>query len=307
MVLRPLQASDQKGDAAVMTRLAIGLIRLVALLPLPWVRWIGKLVGLAIWLVVGKRRAVVDANLRACFPQLGQEQHGRMVRAVFEHFAQAWMDRGWLWHGSERLLRQRLNLVGQDLDIDLLRGKEPVLAFAPHFMGLDAGWTALALHLRRPLATLYTRQANASADAWVAQGRQRLGDVRLFQRLDGPKPLLASLRAGSLLYLLPDMDFGPRDCVFVPFFGVAAATVTSLSRFAKLGRAKVMPVLTQMTPKGYDVHVMPVWPDFPSHDALADSIRMNRWLEEQVLAMPEQYYWLHRRFKTRPPGEASIY
>ena len=307
MVLRSLQESDQKGDSAVMTRLAIGLIRLVALLPLPWVRCIGKLVGQAIWLAVGKRRVVVDANLKACFPQLGQEQRGRMVRAVFEHFAQAWMDRGWLWHSSERRLRKRLNLIGEESDIEILRGNEPVVVFAPHFIGLDAGWTALALHLRRSLATLYTRQANSGADAWVVQGRKRFGDVRLCQRLDGPKPLLASLRNGSLLYLLPDMDFGPRDSVFVPFFGVATATVTSLSRFAKLGRAKVVPVLAQMTPYGYDVRVMPAWPDFPSQDALADTIQMNRWLEEQVLAIPEQYYWLHRRFKTRPPGEASIY
>lgn len=307
MVLRPLQKSGQTGCAAVITRLAIGAIRLVALLPLPWLRWLGSALGHGVWIVVGPRRAVVDANLRVCFPQLDQAQRRRMVRAVFVRFAQAWLDRGWLWHGSEQLLRQRLSLQGQNQDIAVLSGKEPVLVFAPHFIGLDAGWTALALHLRRPLATLYTRQSNAIADAWVAQGRQRLGEVRLFQRLDGPKPLLASLRAGSLLYLLPDMDFGARDSVFVPFFGVPAATVTSLSRFAKLGRAKVAPVLTRMTPDGYVVQVMPAWSDFPSEDALADTARMNRWLEEQVQADPQQYYWLHRRFKTRPPGAASIY
>lgn len=291
----------------MITRLAIGAIRLVAMLPLPWVRWLGSVVGHVVWMVVGKRRAVVDANLRICFPQLGQTQRMHMVRTVFVRFAQAWMDRGWLWHGGEQLLRQRLSLRGQDRDIALLRGKERVLVFAPHFIGLDAGWTTLALHLRRPLATLYTRQSNAIADAWVAQGRQRWGEVRLFQRMDGPKPLLASLHAGSLLYLLPDMDFGPRDSVFVPFFGVPAATVTSLSRFAKLGRAKVVPVLARMTPNGYEVQVMPAWPEFPSDDALADTVRMNRWLEEQVQADPQQYYWLHRRFKTRPPGASSIY
>ena len=291
----------------MITRLAIGAIRLAALLPLPWLRWLGKLVGQVVWLVVGKRRAVVDANLRICFPQLGQAQRRRLVRTVFVRFAQAWMDRGWLWHGSEPLLRQRLRLLGQDRDIALLRGKEPMLVFAPHFVGLDAGWTALALHLRRPLATLYTRQSNAISDAWVAQGRQRFGEVRLFQRFDGPKPLLASLRAGALLYLLPDMDFGPRDSVFVPFFGVPAATVTSLSRIARLGRAKVVPVMARMTGNGYEVQVMPAWSDFPSDDALADTVRMNRWLEEQVQADPSQYYWLHRRFKTRPPGETSVY
>jgi Kdo2-lipid IVA lauroyltransferase/acyltransferase len=291
----------------MITRLAIAAIRLLSMLPLPWVRRLGSVVGHVVWIVVAKRRAVVDVNLRICFPLLEHAQRRRLVRTVFVRFAQAWMDRGWLWHGSEQLLRQRLSLCGQDQDIALLRGKQPVLVFAPHFIGLDAGWTTLALYLRRPLATLYTRQSNAIADAWVAQGRQRWGEVRLFRRIDGPKPLLTSLRAGSLLYLLPDMDFGPRDSVFVPFFDVPVATVTSLSRFARLGRAKVVPVLARMTPEGYQAQVMPAWSDFPSDDALADTVRMNRWLEEQVQADPQQYYWLHRRFKTRPPGESSIY
>ncbi len=290
-----------------MTHLAIWAIRFVALLPLSWLRWIGTLLGYLLWLGVGKRRAVVQANLDACFPAIGREERRRMCRRVFVRFAQSWLDRGWIWHASEDLLRRRLKLVGRDQDIVLLGGNESVLVFAPHFFGLDAAATAVTLHLRRPLASIYTRQSNAVADAWIAKGRKRLGGVFLYRRLDGPKPLIAALRAGSLLYLLPDMDFGPRDSVFTPFFGMQAATVPSLSRFAKLGRAKVVPVWARMMRWGYEVQVMPAWSGFPSDDALADTARMNCWLEEQVRANPDQYYWLHRRFKTRPPGETSIY
>lgn len=290
-----------------MTRLAIAAMRLAGLLPLSWVRLLGRMLGCLLWALAAPRRKVVAANLKACFPHLGTQERGRLNRAVFVRFAQAWMDRGWLWHGSEALLKRRLRLTGRPQDLQVLHGREPALAFAPHFFGLDAGWTALALHLPRPLATLYTRQSNPVADAWVARGRQRLGDVRLHQREEGPKPLLSALRAGALLYLLPDMDFGPRDSIFVPFFGVSAATVTSLSRFAKLGRARVIPVLARMDPDGYEVQVLPAWPDFPSSDPNADAARMNRALEDYVNERPDEYYWVHRRFKTRAPGEPPLY
>jgi KDO2-lipid IV(A) lauroyltransferase len=115
------------------------------------------------------------------------------------------------------------------------------------------------------------------------------------------------VEAGEALYLLPDMDFGTHGAEFVPFFGVNAATVTSLSRFARLCKAKVMTLSNRMTPKGYEVNFSSVWTDFPSRDAKADTKRMNRELQELVLATPDQYYWVHKRFKTRPPGEPSVY
>ena len=110
-----------------------------------------------------------------------------------------------------------------------------------------------------------------------------------------------------MFYLLPDMDFGPSDSVFVPFFGVPAATLPSVPRFARLGRAKVITVLPRITPQGYTVELMPAWKDFPGDDAVADTALMNRRLEGFIATMPEQYYWVHKRFKTRPPGETGVY
>jgi KDO2-lipid IV(A) lauroyltransferase len=179
--------------------------------------------------------------------------------------------------------------------------------FAPHFVGLDAGWTALTAQLPRRFTTIYTDQSDKVLDAWILAGRQRFGASRLFGRVEGVKTIVAALRAGDPLYLLPDMNFGPEESVWVPFYGVPAATVPSLSRFAKLGRAKVVPVLTRMTPQGYEVQILPAWTDFPSADPVADTALMNLRLQAYIDTMPDQYFWVHKRFKDRPPGEAGVY
>ncbi len=159
----------------------------------------------------------------------------------------------------------------------------------------------------RRFTTIYTNQADQVVDAWILAGRQRFGQPRLFGRIDGVKTIVAALRAGEPLYLLPDMNFGVEESVFVPFYGVPAATVPSLSRFAKLGRAKVVPLVTRMTPRGYAVQVMPAWQDFPTDDVVADTALMNQRLQAFIDTMPDQYFWVHKRFKDRPPGAPPVY
>ena len=188
-----------------------------------------------------------------------------------------------------------------------LQDTAPVVIFAPHFVGLDAGWTALTQQLPRHFTTIYTDQANKVIDSWILAGRQRFGHAHLFGRADGVKTIVATLRTGDPLYLLPDMNFGPEDSVFVPFYGVPAATVPSLSRFAKLGRAKVVPVISRMTSQGYDVQVFPAWTDFPSSDVVADTALMNQRLQTYIDTMPDQYFWVHKRFKDRPEGGQGVY
>jgi KDO2-lipid IV(A) lauroyltransferase len=188
-----------------------------------------------------------------------------------------------------------------------LDGVAPLVLFAPHFVGLDAGWTALTQQLPRRFTTIYTRAAQPGLDAWIQAGRQRFGGARLFARIDAAKPVLAALRAGEPLYLLPDMNFDVIDSVFVPFFGVPAATLPSLSRFARLGRARVVPVLSRLTRTGYEVQVLPAWTDVPSDDLQVDTALMNQRLAAYITTMPEQYYWVHKRFKDRPPGTPPVY
>lgn len=279
-------------------------MRLIAPLPLSWVRTLGAGLGQLLYLLVARRRKVVMANLAACFPQRSLQERRQWTRQVFVYFVQAWFDRAWLWHGKPETVRQRLKLMGA---VHELAGSAPTVIFAPHFFGLDAGGTAMNLYVDRAMTSIYSPQSNPKVDAWIHAGRLRFGRARLFYRHEGLKPIVSALRSGELLYLLADMNFDPKESVFVPFFGVTAATVPSLSRFARLGRAKVVPVTARLTATGYDIEVHPAWADFPSGDLVADTAFMNHWLEGVINTMPTQYYWVHRRFKDRPQGAPSVY
>ena len=286
------------------TKFGLLFLRALSYLPLSWLRALGAGLGAVLMVVIPSRRRVVQANLRVCFAHLSDAERDVLTRQTFVYFAQAWLDRSWLWHRSAACIQARVQLTGE---VSSLLMPQPTVLFAPHFVGLDVGWTALTLQLPLRFTTIFTPQSNAAVDAWVAEGRQRFGQVRLFRREDGVKPIVSALRQNELLYLLPDMNFGPSESIFVPFYGEQAATVPSLSRFAKLGRARVMPVITRMTSTGYEVVVHPAWTDFPTDDAEADTAAMNQRLEVFINAMPAQYFWVHKRFKTRPPGAPSIY
>lgn len=284
--------------------LGLILLRGLGYLPLSWLRALGAGLGCVLWWAIPSRRHVVRTNLQVCFPRLSAVERDVLGRQTFVYFAQAWLDRSWLWHRPAACIQSRVQLTGE---VAALSDATPTVLFAPHFMGLDVGWTALTLNLPLSFTTIFTPQSNAAVDAWVAKGRQRFGHVRLFRREDGVKPIVSALREHALLYLLPDMNFGPSESIFVPFYGEPAATVPSLSRFAKLGRARVMPVITRMTPEGYEVVVYPAWQDFPTDDAQVDTATMNQRLEAFINTMPAQYFWVHKRFKTRPPGLTELY
>lgn len=294
------------GDWAVglLTEAGIAFMKALAFLPLAWIRVLGAVLGRVLYRLVASRRRIVLINLAACFPALSSAEREQLARRTFICFSQAWLDRSWLWHAPEAWVRRRVRLTGA---VDELAGTAPTVVFLPHFVGLDAVLPAVAMAMARPSISIYTDQSNQRVDQWILRGRRRFGLLGLFGRIDGVKPVVAALRQGRPLYLLPDMDFGPDESVFVPFYGVQAATVPSLSRFARLGRAKVVPVLPRLTDRGYEVHVLPAWNDFPGRDAVLDTARMNACLQEYIATMPEQYFWVHKRFKTRPDGEASMY
>jgi KDO2-lipid IV(A) lauroyltransferase len=279
-------------------------MKLIAPLPLAWVRAGGWLLGWLLYLIVVPRRHVVRRNLALCFPEMTAWQRERLAQRHFVRFAQAWLDRSWIWHGDSETVRRRLVLTGA---LRELGGAEPAVVFAPHFVGMDAGWTALTQQVPRKFVGIYTQQANRILDAWALEGRNRFSSGRPFGRADGVHALASALRRGEVLYLLPDMNFGPEESIFVPFYGVPAATVPSLSRFARLGRAKVVPVVARMTPAGYEVQVHAAWAGFPTGDIHADTALMNERLRGFIDEMPEQYYWVHKRFKTRPAGEPPVY
>lgn len=285
-------------------RFGVWLMGMLGRLPLRWLRALGWVLGRLMFVLAVPRRRIALRNLELCFPQMPAAQRKALARQNFVVFCQTWLDRGWLWSAPEAVVRQRVKLQGA---LQELEGDTPTIVFAPHFYSMDAGGLTLPLYTTRAFTSIFSTHPNPVVDDWFMGGRQRFGDVRMLNRADGVKPIISSLRKGGLLYLLPDMDFGKNDSVFVPFYGVTAATIPSLSRFARLGRAKVIGMYTRLTPEGYVADITPAWENFPTADAVADTARMNRELQRWIDTMPAQYYWVHRRFKTRPEGEPSLY
>lgn len=287
------------------SQVGVGSMRVLAKLPLPVLRGLGKVVGRILFVLAGQRRKIALRNLELCFPEVPEAQRRAWAKETFEVFCQTFLDRSWLWFGSEELVRSRVKLEGA---IEELDGATPTIIFAPHFYGMDAGGLALPLNTQREFTSIFATNPDPVLDDWFMAGRQRFGHVRMLNRADGVKPIISCLRKGGLLYLLPDMDYGKNDSVFVPFFAVEnTATIPSLSRFARLGKAKVVALYNRMTPEGYVAQLTPAWENFPTDDHVADTARMNRELEASIMTMPAQYYWVHKRFKTRPPGEPSYY
>ena len=286
-----------------MSRAALFTLWLLHWLPLPAVRAAGTLLGALLHTLAGARRRVAERNLSLCLPEQTAPARARLVRDVVRHFAQSVVDRALLWHGSADRLRRLIALHGAH-HLQALEGK-PVILLAPHFVGMDAAWTRLTLE--RKMAGTYARQTNPVFDAALYRGRTRFNGALALARQDGVRAALRELKNGLPLYILPDMDFGARDAVFAPFFGVPAATVTAASRMARITGARVMPVVSKMTPQGYEVTIHPPWDNFPGASDDEDAQRMNAFIEAEVRVNLDQYHWLHKRFKTRPPGEAQVY
>ena len=291
-------------SAAVLTWIGIGLMYVLAFMPLRLVRALGFALGWALYAMVGSRRRVVMTNLTLCFKELSAQQIKRLTRQTFVYFAQAWLDRSWVWHAPPSWLLRRVRMTGA---VDEVLGNGPTVMFTPHFVGMDAAWAGMVLRYPRQSVAIYTDQSNKQIDRWILKGRGRFGHMRLLGRASGVKPVVKAIRAGEPLYLLPDMDFGLNESIFVPFYGVQTATVPSLSRFARLGLAKVVPAVVTMTPYGYELRIHPAWPNYPTGDVVADTALMNQHLESYINQNPAQYYWVHKRFKTRPDGQPEVY
>ena len=287
------------------SRLIFFLMWLVHFLPMAVIAAIGNAVGAAAFWLIPERRRVTRVNLAKCFPQMDPRERERLARAHFRAFCRSFVERGILWWAP----RERIERIVRIEGLEHLRalGGAPAILLVPHFVGLDAGGTRLSCEINA--VSMYANQKDAKFNELLMRGRSRFGDQRLLSRQEGIRATLAAMREGRPFYYLPDQDYGPRDAVFVPFFGVPAATVPGLSRIARVAGAKVLPCVTRMLPGGggYVLRFEPPWDNFPTRDVLADTRRMNEYIERRVLEMPEQYLWIHKRFKTRPAGEARFY
>jgi Kdo2-lipid IVA lauroyltransferase/acyltransferase len=286
-------------------RIGLALIWLLHFLPPGVLAPVGDALGLLLYVLARSRRQVVLTNLKLCFPHLDAAAHRSLARRHFRAFTRSLLDHGVLWWGSKSRIQRMVRIEG--LEHWRAVAHRPVIWLAPHFVGLDMGGSRIITEWHA--ASMYSQQKDPVFDGILLHGRTRFIKPVLFARQDGVRAVVRTIREGIPFYYLPDMDLGARDSLFVPFFGVPAATVTGLSRLAELGRAVVVPAVTRQLPagSGYTLRFFPAWENFPSGDPAADTRRMNAFIEERVREMPEQYYWLHKRFKTRPPGEPSPY
>ena len=251
------------------------------------------------------RRRVTLVNLKLCFPEKTEAERERIGRGVFENLARSTLELGRVWYSPVEDALANVTLLDKH-HIDVWRGKAPVIVLAPHFVGLDMGGTRFSQEYPE-VFSMYSEQKNKVFDRALRRARQRFNNATLITRQQGMRPVLKALKAKRPFYYLPDMDFGAKDAVFVDFFGVKTATVTAMSRLAGITGAKIVPLVTRQTADGYEARFYPAWEDYPTSDAEADARRLNAFLEERVLEMPDQYFWVHKRFKTRPPGEPSFY
>jgi Kdo2-lipid IVA lauroyltransferase/acyltransferase len=284
-------------------RLVLAFLWCLRWLPPAWVRALARVMGSLLY-HFGRRRITL-INLRLCFPEKTEAERIEIGRRVFQNLARATLELGRLWYAPVDVALANIRMVDRDI-VDDIRGKQPIILLAPHFVGLDIGGAKVSATYPDTFS-MYSEQKNKVFDAALRRARERFGDPLLVTRQQGLRPVLKALKQGKPFYYLPDMDFGAKDALFVPFFGAPAATVTAMSRLAEITGAKVVPCITRQCETDYEVRFYPAWDNFPSGDLEADTRRMNAFIEDRIREMPDQYFWVHKRFKTRPPGEPSVY
>jgi KDO2-lipid IV(A) lauroyltransferase len=303
--MKPAVPENLLRPSLLLVWLGVGFLWLLHWLPLPIQAALGDALGWLLALKPGKRRHIVATNLALCFPDTPKAIRQRWLQQTFQASMRAALEHGLLWWGSEARLRRLIRIDNPEAARG--DGVRPVIWLAPHFVGLDMGGVRLTMD--HSIASMYASAKDPVTDKYMRHGRTRFSDIVLIARHEGIKSTLHAIKSGRPFYYLPDQDHGRLNAVFVPFFGTPAATVSALPRLAKLTGAQVIPVITRQLPggQGYRVRFYPPWDHYPSGDLDADVARMNAFIEDRIREMPPQYLWLHRRFKTRPAGEASLY
>ncbi len=288
------------------TWLGLALLRLCVLLPYPLLLLLGRTLGTLMYALVPSRRHVARTNLRLCFPELDERARERLVRATFRSAAISIFENALSWWGGDRRLRRLYRIEGlEHYETARAQGKGIIL-LGGHYTTLEISGRFLAYHIAG-LQPIYKRAHNPLYEAVMVGMRKRLFDD-LLDSTD-MRTIVRNVKAGKVVWYAPDQDFGRERSVFAPFMGVATATLTTTARLARLTGAPLVPYYSERLPglQGYRVKLLPALTDFPSGDDLLDATRVNQVLERQVRATPEQYLWIHRRFKTRPAGEPDLY
>ena len=288
-------------------RLLVALLWLLQHLPLAWLAPLGRGFGAVLHAFGHRRRRIARRNIDLCFPERSDAERAALVREHFALLGRSLLERGLLWYASPQRIRGLIHVEG---DIGLAeRSPRPVMWLVPHFLALEVAGAAVQLFQTRTGIDLYRPQRSPYLERVLKAGRLRFGRGECYPRGTSIRTLIKRIRDGCPLFYMPDQDFGARESVFVPFFGVPTATLEAPSKLARLLDMVVQPVIAEMLPggQGWRVRFLPPLQDWPCDDVTADAARLNAFIEAQVRQMPAQYLWVHQRFKTRPPGEPPLY
>ena len=288
-----------------LTWLGFAFWRLAVTLPYPLIIYLGRKLGLLMYFVKGYRYEIAKTNLKLCFPDMPELEQKKLLRDNFISYGIAFFEVGIAWWWSTRRLKNITQLEGLE-HIDNLNGKGALL-MAIHHTTLEVG--ASGLCIERQIDGMYRPHKNIVYDYIQRKGRlERSSDSDVYTR-DDVRGILKALRKGKIIWYAPDQDYGPKQSVFASYFGVQAASVTATAKFAKVGESAILPFSHIRLPKnhGYKIIVHPPLENFPSNQEIRDAERINRIIENMILQQPDQYLWAHRRFKTRPDGEARPY
>lgn len=288
------------------TWLGLGLLRLLSIFPLRVLHWLGGGIGLAVFHLHKSRRRIAYTNLKSCFPEQDDSTLWLWVKNNFRHIGRGVMCTGFNWYGSGHRLDRLCQAEGREIIDGLIAEQRRVILLAPHFIALEPG--GMWISRQYPTISMYQIAKNRCTDHAIRKGRTRYGG-ELYERGGAMRTLVRRIRQGRLFYYLPDQDPGRREGVFVPFFGIQTATFPTLSRFARMSNAVVVPVVTRQLEhgQGWCIRFYPPIENFPGSDEIEDTERMNAVIEALIRELPDQYFWVHKRFKSRPEGEPPFY
>ena len=285
------------------TWLSLGLWRLVIFLPFPILIAIGWCLGIILFLIPSSRKHVARKNIEICFPDLTQKQKESLLLKNFINLGLAVIETGIGWWWSIKRLSRIVHFEG----LEHLDSENGVLLLGIHYTTLEIG--AASILLRRQMDGMYREHKNEVFNYVQLMGRRsKSNQCILYERRD-VRSMMKALKNGRTVWYGPDQDYGIVQGMFVPFFGTEAATVTGTSRFARVSDADVVPFSHIRLPRaeGYKVVIYPKLENFPSEDLKQDTTRINAEIERLIMIKPDQYLWVHRRFKNRPEGDKDLY
>jgi len=279
---------------------------LIAQLPLRVQWWLGSGLGRLVLRLSSSRRRITETNIRLCFPQLTEQQQGELVKKSFIANGIGLMEIGVCWFCDTTKFKAITTLHGLEHFERALEGGKGVLLVGGHYSTLEMGGS-LATHFIES-SVMQRDHNNPLVNAIMTRARERrYGMVHGARDLRG---LFRSLKQNHAVWYATDQDYGRKDIVFAPFFGIPTGTITATSRIAERSGCKVVPFshFRRTGKPGYDIYFQPALENFPSGDDLVDATEINQIIEQEVKRTPDQYLWMHRRFKTRPdPDDPGFY